>query len=116
MAAFQTSEEGPIKILAVSGRLEPLNGKDLRDTINVLIGEDAVDLVVDFEQMDYMASAGFRELFFAGKKLSRQGGRLVVCSLQGEVKRIFEIAHFDTAYPILASRQAALDHLRAQQA
>ena len=110
MAAFQTSVDGNVKILAVSGRLDPQTGRDLRDTMRLLIEEEeAVDLLVDLERLDYMASVGFRELFLAGRKISRQGGRLAVCSLRGEVKRVFELACFDTAYPIFETRREAMD-------
>jgi anti-anti-sigma factor len=117
MAAFQTSTDGNIKILAVSGRLDPSGGKDLKDTISALTeGETPGDLLVDLENLVYMASAGFRELFLAGRKVSRAGGRLVVCGLRGEVKRVFELARFDTAYPIFETRQEALDFLKAPRA
>jgi anti-anti-sigma factor len=110
MAAFQTSVDGGVRILAISGRLDLQSGSDLRDTLRSLTEEeDPVDLLVDLEGLDYMASAGFRELFLAGRKISRQGGRLAVCSLRGEVKRVFELACFDTAYPIFETRREALD-------
>ena len=89
MAAFQTSIDGNLRILAISGRLDPQSGKDLKDTIQSLTGgENSSDLLVDLENLAYMASAGFRELFLAGRQISRQGGRLAVCSLRGEVKRV----------------------------
>ncbi len=117
MAAFQTTTDGNINILAVSGRLDPHAGKDLKDTMFALTEGDAPgDLIVDLEHLDYMASAGFRELFLAGRKIGRSGGRLLVCALQGEVKRVFELARFETAYPIFATRQEALDHLKAPKA
>lgn len=117
MAAFQTTRDGNIHILSVSGRLDPHGGKDLKDTMSVLTdGEETADLLIDLENLEYMASAGFRELFMAGRKLGRKGGRLVVCSLRGEVKRVFELAQFDTAYPIFETRQDALDHLKAEAA
>lgn len=117
MAAFQTSTEGTINILTVSGRLDPNAGKDFKDTMTALCdGEVSGDLVVDLEKLDYMASAGFRELFLAGRKVARGGGRLVVCGLRGEVKRVFELARFDTAYPIFATRQEAVDFLKAPRA
>jgi anti-anti-sigma factor len=110
MAAFQTSVDGKVRILAISGRLDLQSGSDLRDTLRSLTEEDdPVDLLVDLESLDYMASAGFRELFLAGREISRQGGRLAVCSLRGEVKRVFELACFDTAYPIFETRREALD-------
>jgi anti-anti-sigma factor len=117
MAAFQTTTEGSINILAVSGRLDPNGGKDLKDTMTVLTdGEAPGDLVVDLASLDYMASAGFRELFLAGRKIGRSGGRLVVCGLRGEVKRVFELARFDTAYPIFATREEALAFLQGPKA
>ena len=113
MAAFQTSIDGDVKILAISGRLDPQSGRDLRDTIQSLAeGENSCDLLVDLEDLDYMASAGFRELFLAGRQISRQGGRLAVCSLRGEVRRVFELACFDTAYPIFETRYAALSFFK----
>ncbi len=115
MAAFQTSKDGSVNILSISGRLDPHGGKDLKDTITALTdAEDGSDLLVDLEELDYMASAGFRELFMAGRKIGRSGGRLVVCSLRNEVKRIFELAKFDTAYPIFETRQEALSHLQTK--
>lgn len=114
MAAFQTSTDGHVRILAISGRLDPNSGKDLKDTMQLLAeGETPCDLLVDLENLTYMASAGFRELFLAGRLISRQGGRLAVCSLRGEVKRVFELACFDTAYPTFETRQAALDFFKA---
>jgi anti-anti-sigma factor len=110
MAAFVTTIEGNITVLAVAGRLEPMGGKDLRDTLEAL-SNDSKDLLVDLENLDYMASAGFRELFLVGRKLGRQGARLAVCGLQGEVRRVFELAKFDTAYPIYTNRAVALTEM-----
>ena len=113
MAAFQTSTDGNIKILAIEGRLDPQSGKDLKDTINTLTaGDDPGDLLVDVEGLTYMASAGFRELVLAGRKIGRASGRLVVCSLRGDVKRVFELAGFDTAYKIFETRDEALAYLK----
>lgn len=111
MAAFQTSTEGNLHILSVSGRLDPQSGKDFKDTINSLTEGEGKDLLVDLEELTYMASAGFRELFLAGRKIERSGGRLVVCSLRGEVKRVFELAGFDTAYKIFETRDEATAYL-----
>lgn len=117
MAAFQTSSDGSINILSVSGRLDPSGGKDLKDTMSALTdGENPGDLLVDLEGLDYMASAGFRELFLAGRKVARGGGRLVVSGLRGEVKRVFELARFDTAYPIFETRDQALEFLKTPKA
>ena len=113
MATFQTSSDGNIKILAIEGHLGPQSGQDLKVAIDGLTdGAEGADLIVDMENLTYMASAGFRELFMAGRKLGRANGRLVVSCLRGEVKRVFELAGFDTAYNIYETRQEALDYLK----
>jgi len=117
MATFQTSSDGNIKILAIEGRLDPQSGRDLKTAIDGLTdGAEGADLVVDMENLTYMASAGFRELFMAGRKLGRAQGRLVVSCLRGEVKRVFELAGFDTAYKVCETRQEALDYLKIPRA
>lgn len=114
MAAFTTTRDGNINILHITGKLDPFAWRDLKDTMAALTaGEEQTDLLVDLGGMDFMASSGFRELFLAGKNLSRKGRWLAVCSLQGEVKRMFDLAKFDTAYPIFEDVPSALDWLRA---
>jgi len=117
MAAFQTETQNHIQILEISGRLEPDNWKDLKDTIARLTsGEEKNHLLIDLGQLHYMASAGFREFFLAGRALARRGGKLAVCNLRGGVKHIFEIAQFDTAYPVFESREKAMEFLTKEEA
>ncbi len=109
MAEYQTSKDGTVTILEVRGRIEPDNWQEFNGQFKTILATpETKDLVVDLEHLEYTASAGFRELFMAGKQLSRQGGRLAVCSLQGDVKRIFDLAGFATAYPIFEDRAAAI--------
>ena len=109
MAAFQTTVEGSVKILTISGHLDLQSGADFRETLRSLTEDDeSVDLLVDLEGLDYMASAGFRELFLAERKISRQGGRLAERATGGVAGRR-ELACFDTAYPLFETRREALE-------
>ena len=75
MAAFQTTVEGNVKILTISGRLDLQSGADFRETLRFLTEDDeSVDLLVDPEGLDYMASAGFRELFLRRRARSVDKG------------------------------------------
>ena len=109
MAEYITTHEGPVTILEISGRIEPDNWQELNAVFKTITdNEKTRHLLVDLAGLDYTASAGFRELFMVGRALSRKGGHLAVCSLQGEVKRVFDLAGFATAYPIFDDRTAAL--------
>lgn len=114
MAQFESSRSGKVTILAVSGRLDPSSGKDLNAALTAAADSNpGSPILVDLAEVDYMASAGFRELFLIGRKLGRDGRQLAVCSLTGEVLRIFELARFDTAYPVFPTRDEALASLGA---
>ena len=114
MAAFSTTRDGNVNILHITGKLDPFAWKELKSTMSSLTaGDEQTDLVVDLSGMDFMASSGFRELFLAGKNLSRKGRWLAVCGLQGEVRRVFELAKFDTAYPIFDDVAGATAWLQA---
>ncbi len=115
MAEYLTSQDGNVTILEIAGRIEPDNWQELHHEFQTITDVEGVkDLLVDLAKLEYTASAGFRELFMVGKKLSRQGGKLAVCSLQGDVRRIFELAGFETAYPIYHDRPTAISAMRAE--
>jgi anti-anti-sigma factor len=109
MAEYRTTHEGPVTILEIHGRIEPDNWQELNGVFKKITDSpETKHLVVDLAALEYTASAGFRELFMAGRALSRKGGHLAVCSLQGEVKRVFDLAGFATAYPIFDDRTSAI--------
>ena len=114
MATFQSSTQGNLHLLEVTGRIEPDHWKSLKDALEQNVAAASAQpkgvLLVDLEKLEYIASSGFRELFLAGRQMSREGGFLAVCALQGEVKRVFQLAGFATAYPIFETREAALAH------
>lgn len=113
MAEFLKETEGVFQVLAISGRLEPNDGTTLRSELDRLAAEPSIHgVVVDLSRLDYMASAGFRELFLVGRKLARRNCRLAVSGLHGEVDRIFRLARFETAYPIYPTREEAINALR----
>lgn len=109
MAEYKTSQIGDVTVLEIAGRIEPDNWRELNEKFKELTEmADTKHLVVDLEHLEYTASAGFRELFMVGRKLARNEGKLAVCSLQGEVRRVFDLAGFATAYPIFEDRASAV--------
>lgn len=109
MVTFDVSTEGATTILAVKGKLTTAVCNQFKEQFQKLLQEQKVDqLLTDLSELEFIASSGFRELFMAGKQIDRTSGKFAVCSLQGEVKRVFDLAGFQTAYPIYDDRTAAL--------
>ena len=66
-------------------------------------------MIVDFEDLDYISSAGLRVILKTSKTLKRSEGSIVLCSMQDYVKEVFEIAGFDVFLSIATKMNDALE-------
>ena len=76
--------------LKVEGRLDTITAPDLDKRINEL---DAKEIVLNFENLEYISSAGLRVLLAAHKKFVRLNG-MKVTNVKPEVMEIFEMTGF----------------------
>ena len=96
-------------IFKLIGRLDSKTSPDFEKKIFDAIEEGANSMIVDFEELDYISSAGLRVVLKATKNLKRSDGRFVLCSMKDYVKEVFEISGFDSFLPIVSSMEEALN-------
>ena len=102
-------QAGPILVVTLKGRLDAGEQNTIHERVSRWIEQTGTKGVVfDLAGLEYVSSAGFREFFLLGKQLQRLGGGLAVCALQPSVQRIFDIAQFQTAYPVCPNRDEAI--------
>jgi anti-anti-sigma factor len=64
----------------------------LRDEfLMVYLPSGATNVVIDFQMVTYLSSAGFRPLLSLNRQVRERGGRLVLCNLSKEVEEIFAV-------------------------
>ena len=77
---------------ALEGRLDTVTApeleKELKDSL-----DGVTELVMDFEKMEYISSAGLRVLLAAQKIMSKQGSMTVV-KVNETIMEIFEVTGF----------------------
>jgi len=106
--------DGDVLVACPSGRIDTTTYNDFKVALNTQLDESkAKHLVIDLAALEYVSSAGFREFFLAGRRMGRDGGTLSVCSFQPQVKELFEIAQFMTAYAVHDTREAAVAAAKA---
>jgi anti-anti-sigma factor len=66
------------------------------------------NLVIDFQKVKYISSAGFRSLLIIGKSIESSQRKLILCGMGPEVQRVFEIAMFNELFVICSSREDAV--------
>ncbi len=83
--------EGKLTV-ALEGRLDTMTApdleKDLKDSL-----DGVKELVMDFEKLDYISSAGLRVLLSAQKIMSKQG-QMKVVKVNETIMEIFEVTGF----------------------
>jgi anti-sigma B factor antagonist len=103
-----------VTAVAVKGRVDSTNAEGLKERLSEIIRSGSSQLVIDLKDVIYISSAGFRTLLIAARAVEQASGRLVLCGIAGEVKRLFDIAAFTELFTILPTRDEAVAVLRVQ--
>ena len=77
--------------IALDGWLDTSSAPQLADALNSL-GGSCTELVLDLDQLEYISSAGLRQIVSAHKMMK---GNLVVKNVRPEVMQVFHMAGFD---------------------
>jgi len=85
------NQNGNIVTLYIEGRLDTVTSVDLEKEINAL--SDADQLVIDFEKLEYISSAGLRVLLAAHKAYSEKKG-LSILNVSETVMDVFDVTGF----------------------
>ena len=84
-------ENGKV-LMKIEGRLDTTTAPELEKTINGE-GNELKSLVLDFNGVDYISSAGLRVLLTAQKKMNAQG-HMELINVSEAVMDIFEMTGF----------------------
>lgn len=98
-------------VFKLTGRLDSNTSLGFEKRLFEAIENGSKNMILDFQGLDYISSAGLRVILKATKNLKHTDGRLVLCSMQDYVKEVFEISGFDTFLPIVSSVDEALQSI-----
>ena len=85
------TKNGNAVALTLDGSLDALTAPELQKELEV-IDENTESLVIDLEKLQYISSAGIRELVAACKKMK---GQLVIKNVSVELMDIFHVTGID---------------------
>jgi len=95
------------------GRIDSVTAKEFGDRLSQLIRSGANRIVIDLANIAYISSAGFRALLIAGKLVEETDGKLALCGVAGEVKRLFDLASFTDLFLICGTRDDCVAKVQA---
>lgn len=108
MEIIRTGEEQETILVAVNGKLDAVTASDFEKTFSGWIDEGATRFVVDFGELTYISSGGFRSILIITKKLKGTGGQILLSGLKPGIKKMFDISGFSVLVPIYETKESAL--------
>lgn len=104
---INVSERDHVTLMEASGRIDSMNAHELGEALTLAIDGGHIHIVLDLAKVDYMSSAGLREIVSALKKV-RGRGDLRLAQPSPRVQEVLEMAGLDTIFQIYSSQVEAV--------
>jgi anti-sigma B factor antagonist len=107
MGIFETKKDGEQIVLAISGKLDSTTASAAETKIKSFITDDVRKVVLNFETLEYISSAGLRILLTLAKLQKKKDGEVSICCAKPVVKEVFEISGFTAIFPLFDTEDDA---------
>ncbi len=93
-----------IQVVEPSGILDGTKVTLFRDQITKLVDEGARIILIDLKNVTFVDSSGLGALVSALKMVRSVQGRLCICSINAQVKMLFELTSMDRVFECFPDR------------
>jgi anti-sigma B factor antagonist len=104
-----TKDLNEVKVVQFQGHLDSNTSQEAENCLKDLLDQQANKILVDFEKLDYISSAGLRVLLSTAKQLKTNDGKLRLCNLNETVQEIFDMSGFSTILQVFKTESQALE-------
>lgn len=102
-------------IFTLNGRLDSNSAPQFEQQLQDFLTTPCSHLVFDFNNLDYISSAGLRVVLNTAKAYKSGQYLFVTCAMQEHVQEVFEISGFDSFITIHPSIDASLSVLKDEK-
>ncbi|SAI25628.1 anti-sigma factor antagonist [Bordetella ansorpii] len=106
-----TEQIGEVLLVMPEGQINSANAAGIEADLVAQIEKGAQKIVLDLSRLDYISSAGLRVVLVLAKRLKQSAGALVLCSIQPQVREVFDISGFLAILTVTDTREQALQKL-----
>ncbi len=101
-------EVNKVSVLSFEGNLDTNTAPQAQEQIDQLIDGGSSRILINFNELNYISSAGLRVLLATAKKLKATSGDLKICGLNQTVQEVFDISGFSSILSVVATEEDAL--------
>ena len=100
-------------VLSIHGHFNAAATPEFERVFNQRLDAGERYFILNMAELAFISSAGLCSILAAAKKISERNGNMVVCALQGEALKVFEISGFAALFSIYPTEAAALKQVDA---
>ena len=100
-------QKNDVDVLSVSGRIDATTSPDFESRLTEVASSAQAGVVLDFDQIDYVSSAGLRVLLVGVRALGGSSHALVVARPSDNVKEVITLTGFHKLLTICPSMDEA---------
>lgn len=98
-------------VIYVDGDLTTNSSPQVEAEINEILEGTETNVIINVEKVNFIASTGLRIILVLGKRLNKDGLKLIMCSMNDTTKSVFDISGFSKMFPIFETEEEALESL-----
>ena len=106
-----TRDQDSVMVVDFSGNLDTNTAADAEAHFRNLIEQGATKILANFQNLEYISSAGLRVLLATAKKMKTSGGEFRLCNLNEMATEVFEMSGFSTILSVFKTESDALSGL-----
>ncbi len=100
------SMDTTVQVLTPTGILDSTKAEELRAQVDQALVAGAKTLLMDLKETTFVDSSGLGTLVSVLKKVRSQDCEMYVCSINPQVKMLFELTSMDRVFEIFEDREA----------
>lgn len=104
-----------IKIIQPSGILDGTKAGEFRAQIADSVAEKADIILIDFKEVTFMDSSGLGALVLSLKTVRSANAKLFLCSINDQIKMLFELTSMDRVFEIVGSREEFAEKIKIKE-
>lgn len=106
------SEANNVSLITVTGKIDSTTADEFGTSLNEMLAGGANQIVMNLEGVDYMSSAGLRQLIATLKKLQPNDGDLRLAAPTEHVLEVFTLSGLSSVFSIYDTQQDAINSFR----
>ena len=88
-------------VIALCGDLDTAASQQFATEMEPFIADAGKEIIVDFNALEYISSAGMRTILQLNKNAIIKGGKVTITGMSEDIRQLFQMTGFDKMLTIL---------------